>query len=90
MLSSEVRCLEDENVRLRDVIEKMKVTQKEAEKKPKACEFCGFFLQHYVKTGNSYVPTYCGHCVHGRIKGRKPDDSCQYFELGNYDIKKYI
>lgn len=90
MLSSEVRSLENENYRLKEAIKSMQKKFGEEQIKPKTCEYCKFYIQHYVKVEGRYAPTYCGHCTHGRIKDRKPKDSCKYFELGTYDIKNFV
>ena len=89
MLSSEVRRLEDENCRLREALASMQKKFDGEPLKPKACEYCKFYIQHYVKVGGQYSETYCGHCTHGRVKDRKPKDSCKYFEAGTYDIKHF-
>lgn len=69
MLSAEIRKLENENEALRDTLEMMqKSLAKKEELKPKACEHCKFYMQHYIKVGTVYQKTYCGHCTHGRKK----------------------
>lgn len=81
MLAQEVRNLENENAALRETIKVMQKQFADKQPKPKACEYCRFYIQHYVKMGCSYGKTHCGHCTHGRIKDRKPDNTCEYFEL---------
>ena len=90
MLSVDVRKLEDENKRLKEAIKQMEVKFEEEQLKPKSCEFCKFYIQHYVKVEGKYLMTHCGHCTHGKVKDRKPKDSCEYFELGTYDIKRFV
>lgn len=90
MLSSDVRQLENENHRLRKALDSMKEKFGEETPKPKACEYCKFYIQHYIKIDGRYSETYCGHCTHGRVKDRKPKDTCKYFELGTYDIKHLV
>lgn len=90
MLSVDVKRLENENAALRETLKVMQKQFSEQQLKPKACEYCKFYIQHYVKVGGSYTKTHCGHCTHGRVKGKKPSDTCQYFELGAYDIKHII
>lgn len=87
MLSNDVRQLENENHRLREALSSMEKKLGEENIKPKACECCKFYIQHYVKIGERYAETYCGHCTHGRVKERKPKDTCKYFELGIHNIK---
>ena len=45
------------------------------------CEHCKYFHQHYVKgPRGTFIKTDAGHCVHPRLKDRKPDTpSCQRF-----------
>ena len=82
MLSAEIRKLENENMALKDTLEMMQRSlAKKEELKPKACEHCKFYMQHYVKVGTVYVKTYCGHCTHGRKKERTPSDTCKYYEF---------
>lgn len=54
------------------------------QEKPRACERCKFYMQHYIKSGKQYAKTNSGHCVQGRIKARKPGDTCKYFEFGTH------
>lgn len=82
MISIEVQKLEQENEALKMEVEKYKAELGRELSKPKDCEHCQFYIQHYVRVGNSYGKTYCGHCVHGRTKNRKPEDTCQYFKFG--------
>ena len=90
MLSTEVRRLESENAALKEAVEAMKKQFGEDQVKPKACELCQYYLQHYVYTEGRYTKTHCGHCTHGRVKDRKPDDTCKYFEVGTYDTKRFM
>ena len=90
MLSNEVERLENQNRKLRAAIEilQAKFQEDESVAKPMACEYCKFYLRHYVKLGSRFARTGCGHCVHGRTKHRKPKDSCEYFELGDWDANR--
>lgn len=61
--------------------------------KPKSCQYCINYLQHYIKQGyahNSvYVPIDDGHCTRG-VKGKrkpKPGDTCPYFEIGKWEMR---
>lgn len=90
MLSTDVRRLENENASLREALKMMKTQFATEQSKPRACEYCKFFIQHYVRLGNSYDKTYCGHCTHGNCKKRKPDDTCKYFEVGTYETRNVI
>ncbi len=81
MLSQEIRKMEQENEALKEIVEKLK--KSEERKNTRACESCRFYYQHYIKLGYStYAKTYCGHCVHGRVREKKPDGLCNYFEPG--------
>lgn len=89
MLAQEVRELERENILLKEAVETMRRQFDSEPEKPKACAYCKFYIQHWVKVDGHYKETHCGHCTHGRCKERKPKDSCKYFELGTYDIKHF-
>ena len=79
MLSDRVKQLEDENNQLKEENEKLKDLVDLP--RPKDCCNCRYYMQHYVKAGNSYGKTYSGHCVQGnRAKTRKPDETCRYYE----------
>ena len=82
-IASDVRKLERENRELKEVIA-------ERSTKPKACEFCKFYIQHYIKQNGRYIETNAGHCFHGRTKDRRPADSCKYFELGRRETERYV
>ena len=82
MLSQEIMKMEQENEALKEIVAKLKRTE-EGKREPRTCEHCRFFYQHYIKIGYStYAKTYCGHCVHGRVREKKPDKFCDYFEPG--------
>lgn len=98
MLSKEIRSLENENQVLKEA---MKALQEKMERnevvKPKSCQYCMHFVQHYIKGGRmytkEYIPIYEGHCTCGVpiYKGRKrkptPEDTCPYFEIGTLETK---
>lgn len=64
--------------------------------KPRSCQYCRNYIQHYMKAqtarGAEYRPINAGHCVNGvpACRGGKkrpaPGDTCQYFELGTPHI----
>lgn len=98
MLAQEIKNLENENYALKEALKELsrKMEQNEAVK-PKSCQYCKNFIQHYIKDGTSYrdeyTPIYDGHCT-SRVpicKGGKrnptPDDTCPYFEFGTYEMK---
>ena len=40
---------------------------------PLLCANCRHFRQHYIRMGpKRYVEANCGHCVHPKLKERKP------------------
>ena len=51
------------------------------------CEKCKYFVQHYAKEGKSqFMPIYEGHCVHPRLKSRRPGTpACEKFSLRKSD-----
>lgn len=47
----------------------------------KICKNCAYFQQHYTLDKECCMPVYCGHCTHGRVKKRKPDQmACEHYE----------
>lgn len=98
MLSREIAILENENRVLKNALEDLKGKMERNEvQKPKTCQYCRNYVQHYIKGGEAYnspyVPIYDGHCTcgvpvkRGGRKNPKPDDTCPYFELGTIDLK---
>lgn len=87
MISREVQNLERENAKLKNMIRNLTLEMQKSGDKPMACEYCKYFIQYYIKANNNinFTKTFAGHCTHGRMKRRKPDDSCQYFELGKFE-----
>lgn len=66
--------------------------------KPKACKYCKYFVQHYIKGGYpAYTKEYLeideGHCARrvktkaGGRRNPKPDDTCSYFEIGTQKMR---
>lgn len=98
MLTQEVRKLENENYALKEQLKELsKKMEQNKDVKPKSCQYCKYYIQHYVKDSlgciSEYVPIYTGHCVRGVpiSKGGKkkpvPDDTCPYFEMGTHETK---
>lgn len=80
-LSTKVCELERENEALKDEIERLKQLYGD-DYKPKRCQECVHFHQHYTKCGSYYFKIDEGHCVAGgRIKKKAAEDErCQFFE----------
>lgn len=79
--SEAVKNLEQENRELKAIVSEMAL-QFEMAKKTKICAYCDNYIQHYVRSSGHYIPTYCGVCKAGRrIKEKKPDSTCEYFEF---------
>lgn len=78
---TEAKDLEKENMELKKTIEILKVEVSSKREKPQACEYCKFFRQHYALIDGEYRRIYAGHCARGRIKDRRPDATCDYFEM---------
>lgn len=84
MLANQVKELENENQRLKALLQKLR----EDIPKPKDCKHCEHYIQHYARNGyNDFHIVYMGHCVcgvpAGKRKGKKnptPDDTCMCFE----------
>lgn len=80
MLAENVLEMEKDNERLRHENAKLREVLGTDLPKPMNCEACRFYIQHYVKVGFQYAKTYAGHCVHGRVRDKKPDEKgCKYF-----------
>ena len=81
MLAENVLKMEQNYIRIQEENARLRRALGEDLPKPMDCEHCRFFIQHYVRVGLQYAKTYAGHCGHGRIKDRKPDEKgCKYFE----------
>lgn len=101
MLSMEIQRLEAENSALKETLRELekKMDQNQI-LKPKSCQYCKYFIQHYIKGGRTYtkeyIPIYFGHCTcgvpvsKGKKRNPKPDDSCPYFELGTHENKIFL
>lgn len=99
MLSNEIAKLEQENRVLKAAMEKLQETmEKNQIVKPRCCQYCKNFIQHYMKDmssfGSRYTPIYAGHCTcgvpisKGGKRNPKPDDTCPYFDLGIHELKR--
>ena len=98
MVAQEIIKLEQENTVLRRALEEIgnKIEQNKV-LKPKSCQYCKNYIQHYIKGGegstSEYVSIYDGHCVSGvpikkgGKRNPKPDDTCPYFELGTTELR---
>ena len=97
MIAEKVRELEHENVQLRNTLMELARKMEQGEVlKPKSCQYCRNFVQHYRKeTNGRYEPVYAGHCTSrvpikkGGKKNPVPDDICPYFELGQRERNTY-
>lgn len=95
MLSREIRELENENQALKVALQELsKKMNENAVLKPKSCQYCKNYIQHYAKgfpwSKTEFSPINAGHCISGvpiKKGGKKtptPDDTCQYFEIGTH------
>lgn len=90
MIAEKVRKLEQENIALKAQVETLQDICGNKVELPKNCEYCSNFIQHYIKNGNSYLPTCNGHCVAGnRVKDRKTKNTCKAFVERQYG-KNYL
>ena len=98
MLSREIANLENDNRALKDELEELKKKMEQGTVvKPKSCQYCRNYIQHYRKAIRScseeYIPINDGHCLSGvpiskgGKKRPKPHDTCQYFEFGTRDVR---
>ena len=78
MIADKVKELELENNTLKAQVEELQGICGNRGSLPKNCEYCQNFIQHYVKCGTVYVPTYDGHCVAGhRLKRKNVVETCK-------------
>ena len=90
MIAEKVRKLEQENSELRAQLKEFEEIYGNKAGLPKNCEYCSNFLQHYIKDGTEYRPTYDGHCKAGnRMKSRKTQDTCKAFVQKTYGKNYY-
>ena len=90
MVAEKVQELEQENIRLKEQVQKLQDICGGKVELPKNCEYCENFVQHYIRCGNTYHPICNGHCKAGnRIKDRKISDTCKSFSQKEYG-RNYI
>lgn len=102
MLSSEIEALEYENYVLKKELDELREKMERNEvQKPKSCQYCKNYVQHYIKGGppvytKDYIEIAEGHCTCGvpiKKGGRnrtRPDETCIYFELGTDSTKRSL
>ena len=71
MVSEKVKELEQENILLKEQVQMLEQRCGGGIEFPKNCEYCQNFIQHYIRNGNQFVPTYDGHCAAGQRLRRK-------------------
>lgn len=100
MLSKEIGNLERENYELKKALQELSMKMEQNTViKPKSCQYCMYYIQHYIKDGigspSGYTAIHDGHCVSrvpvkdGGKRRPKPDDTCPYFKLGTKEIRFY-
>lgn len=101
MVSSDVKKLENENYILKNALAEIQKKMDSNEvAKPRSCQYCKYYVQHYAKGGFPYtkefIELYIGHCSRGVPikKGGKrsttPDDTCKYFEIGTEKMNRLL
>lgn len=102
MISTDVEKLEQENRILKEALEELSRKMENNEvPKPKTCQYCKYYMQHYIKGvlpmhTEEYVEIYEGHCTRGvpikkgGKRSAKPDDTCSFFEIGNKKMEIYL
>lgn len=80
-LSTKVNELEQENETLKEELERLKQFYGD-DYKPKRCQECKHFNQHYIRCGVHYFKIDEGTCNAGRRMKKKAaeDERCQFFE----------
>ena len=59
-----------------------------APKEARTCQFCKYFVQHYIRRAERYYPINDGHCVHPRNKLRTMGTpACRNFVAGNRELE---
>ncbi len=90
MIAEKVEKMEQENTVLKKQVQELLDICESRIELPKNCEYCSNFMQHYIRSGSSYYPTYNGHCVAGnRVKDRKVSDTCKAYTKKAYG-RNYI
>lgn len=81
LISEKVMGLEAENRNLKEEIGRLQQLYGD-DYKPKRCQECRFFFQHYVRCEGVYIKINEGHCTAGaRTKNRAADkERCQFFQ----------
>lgn len=99
MVSKEVGKLEYENHIFKKALEELQEKMENNEiAKPKSCQYCKYFVQHYIKGGypvytKDYLEIDEGHCTRsvpvkkGGKRTPKPNDTCPYFEIGTRKMR---
>ncbi len=98
MLYKEITKLEQENRHLREALQELsEKMERNSVAKPKSCQYCMYYIQYYIEGGvwstKPYVAINVGQCGRGIPikkggKGKtRPEDTCQYFEIGTPDMK---
>lgn len=98
MLSNKIAELERENILLKDALTELGKRMEQSEiQKPKSCQYCKYFIQHYMKEtyngSTSYHAVYDGHCTNrvpigkGRKRKPSPEDTCPFFEIGTHEMR---
>ena len=78
---AEAKALELENLELKEKIRVLQTEISTKRERPQACKYCKYFYQHYGLFDGEYKEIYAGHCKRGRIRDKKPDATCDYFEM---------
>lgn len=84
-ISEKVNRIEQENRELKAEIERLR-RQYGEDYKPKNCQQCKRFREHYIYVAGRYMKINEGTCNAGvRLKKKKAtDEKCQYFEQRKY------
>lgn len=54
------------------------------DEREEVCANCKHFIQHYVIVSDmGTMPCNAGHCIHPRIKVRRPGQTCEKFIFKN-------
>lgn len=89
-----IRKIKTENIALSMENERLKnmITERAKKDFPVSCRDCKSYVRHYIQgsAGGGFVPTGCGHCIHGKVRRKKVSPGmsvCDYFIPRAYQVR---
>ena len=57
----------------------------------KCCKDCGYYRQHYALDKQKIFRVYFGHCIHSKVKTKKPDAKiCEHYIQTEPDENAFV